>query len=68
MSEIPFLILKATKGIFTSWNLDKTVVYIRESTKPILCSKWGHFDKAKSILKILLAFWTFYTIEKGLDL
>ena len=42
-----------------------TVVCVRESTKHILCSKWGHFDRAKAILKILLASWTFYTIEKG---
>ena len=41
-----------------------TVVCIRESTKPILCSKWGHFDGVKPILKILLASWTFYTVEK----
>ena len=45
-----------------------TVVPNWESTKPILCSRWGHFDRAKPILKILLASWTFYTIEKGLDL
>ena len=31
-----------------------TVVCVRESTKPVLCSKWGHFDRAKIALKILL--------------
>ena len=41
-----------------------TVVCVRESTKPILCSKWGHFDRAKLILEILLASWTFGTVEK----
>ena len=39
---------------------------VRESTKPILCSEWGHFDRARPILKILLAFWTFGTVEKRL--
>ena len=48
----------------TGISLITTVVCVRESTKPILCSKWGHFDRAKPILKILLASWTFYTIEK----
>ena len=47
-------------------SLNLQVVCVRESTKPILCSKWGHFDKAKTIFKILLASWTFYIIEKGL--
>ena len=44
---------------------DFAVVCIRESTKPILCSKWGHFDRAKPILRILLASWTLSTLEKG---
>ena len=43
-----------------------TVICVRESTKPILCNKWGHFDSAKPILRILLASWTFGTVEKGL--
>ena len=41
-----------------------TLVCIRESTKPSLCSKWGHFDSAKPIPKILVASWTFGTVEK----
>ena len=40
-----------------------TVVCVRESTKPILCCKWGYFERSKPILKILLASWTFYTVE-----
>ena len=42
-----------------------TVICVRESTKPILCNKWGHFDSAKPILRILLASWSFKTVEKG---
>ena len=42
-----------------------SLVCIRESTKPILCRKLGHFDRVKPILKILLASRTFYTVEKG---
>ena len=42
-----------------------TMVCVRESSKPILYSKWGHFDRAKSILKILLVSWTLGTVEKG---
>ena len=42
-----------------------TVVTIWEWTKSILCSKWGHFDRVKPILKILLVSWTFYIVEKG---
>ena len=49
----------------TCWITYDTVVCVRESPKPILCSKWGHFDGAKPILKILLASWTFGTVEKG---
>ena len=41
------------------------MVCIRESTKPIFWSKWGQFDRAKPIFKILLASWAFYIIEKG---
>ena len=41
------------------------VVTIWEWTKPILCSKWGHFDRAKTIFRILLASWPFYTVWKG---
>ena len=44
---------------------DLTVFNDWESSKPILCSKWGHFDRAKTILKILLASWTFDTVWKG---
>ena len=28
-------------------------------------SKWGHFDRAKPTLKLLLASWTFYSFLKG---
>ena len=42
-----------------------TVMYVTESTKPILCSKWGKFGRAKPILEILLASWTFGKVEKG---
>ena len=52
----------------TSDVISYTVVCVRESTKPILCSKWGHFDKAKAILKIRLASWTFHKVEKSVDL
>ena len=41
-----------------------TVICVRESTKPILCNKWGHFDSAKPILRILLASWAFRKVEK----
>ena len=30
-----------------------------------LC-KWGHFDRVKPTLKMLLASWTFYKIKMGL--
>ena len=46
-------------------SMDIIVVCIKEATKPIWWSKWGHFDRAKPIFKILLASWTFYIIEKG---
>ena len=48
-----------------SWGIvESTVVCVRESTKPILCSKWGQFDRAKPTFKMLLASWTFDTVEK----
>ena len=50
---------------FYEWSMKATVVCVRESTKPILCSKWSHSDRAKPILKILLASWTLRTVEKG---
>ena len=37
---------------------------ILEWTKPILCSKWDHFDRAKPIFKILLASLNFDTVQK----
>ena len=40
-----------------------TVACVRESTKPISYSKWGHFERSKLIFKILLASWTLYTVE-----
>ena len=49
----------------TSVELRDTVACVRESTKPILCSKWGHFERSKPILKILLSSWTLYTVENG---
>ena len=39
-----------------------TVVCDWESSRPILCSKWGHFDRAKTILRFLLALWNFDTV------
>ena len=41
--------------------------YAKWIWNPYLISpiKWGHIDRAKPILKILLAFWTFYTILNG---
>ena len=53
--------------LFIIYNFAITVVCVRESTKPIfiLCSKWGHFNRAKPILKVLLASLTFGTVEKG---
>ena len=42
-----------------------TVVCVRESTKSILFDKWSHFNRAKPILKILLASWTFCRVDKG---
>ena len=53
------------KKVCYDFTFDKnTVACFRESTKPILCSKWGHFERSKPILKILLASWTFDTVEK----
>ena len=55
----------ANEGISLVTLKGATVVCVRESTKLILCSKCGHFDRAKPILKILLASWTFCTVYKG---
>ena len=41
------------------------MVTIWEWTKPILFSKLGHFDRVKTILKIMLASWTFDTVWTG---
>ena len=54
-AEFTFLLNKVTHLQVTIW----------EWTKPILCSIWGHFDRAKAIFKILLASWTFNTVWKG---
>ena len=48
-----------------AFNSLPTVVTIWEWTKPILCSKWGHFDRANTKFKILLASWHFDTVWKG---